>query len=90
LSTSTLQTIATAVEEVSLHMDTALFRAGARADALFIIRLAHNPLNSHSQAGFYYSREEMEHFGAQTGWQATYIGDWQHPRHLMMMQYAAV
>jgi hypothetical protein len=52
--------------------------------------VAHNPPSSHSQAGFYYSREEMERFGTHTGWQATYIGDWQHPRHLMMMQYAAV
>jgi hypothetical protein len=32
----------------------------------------------------------MKQFGAQTGWQATYIGDWQHPRYQMMMQYVAV
>ena len=51
---------------------------------------AHNPPSSHSQAGFYYAQEEMERFGAQTGWQATYMGEWHHPRHLMMMQYVAV
>ncbi len=32
----------------------------------------------------------MERFGMQTGWQATYIGDWQHPRHQLVMQYEAV
>jgi Cyclic nucleotide-binding domain len=51
---------------------------------------AHNPPCSHSWAGFQYSRGEMEYFGTQTGWKATYIGDWQHPRHQMMIQYEAV
>jgi hypothetical protein len=32
----------------------------------------------------------MERFGVQAGWQATYIGEWHHPRHQMMMQYAAM
>jgi hypothetical protein len=51
---------------------------------------ANNRPSSHSQAVFHYSRAEMERFGVQAGWQATYIGEWHHPRHQMMMQYAAM
>ncbi len=48
-----------------------------------------NPKMSHSHASFQYSREEMETFGRRNGWQATYIGGWNHPRNQMMMQYEA-
>lgn len=50
---------------------------------------ASNPVRSNSQAMFRYSRAEMERFGAEAGWQATYLGDWKNPRRLMMMRYAA-
>lgn len=49
-----------------------------------------NRPKSHTHAGFKYSKEEMEGFGKDVGWKATYIGDWNHPRKQMMMKYEAV
>lgn len=51
---------------------------------------ARNRQQSHSHAGFHYSRTEMEGFGAETGWQGTYLGEWNHPRQQLMMKYAAI
>lgn len=48
-----------------------------------------NRPTSHSHAGFYYSRSEMERFGEQTGWTPVYVGDWRHPRQQMMIRYDA-
>lgn len=48
-----------------------------------------NPTTSHSHAKFDYSRDEMLRFGRQAGWNATYVGHWQHPRDQMMMKYQA-
>jgi hypothetical protein len=48
-----------------------------------------NPEASHSQTLFQYSRTQMEGFGHGTGWSATYIGDWRHPRQQMLMRYEA-
>ena len=56
----------------------------------FVGDSSHNRPGSHSLAGFHYSRAEMKRFGTQTGWQATYIGEWQHPRNQMMVHYEAV
>jgi SAM-dependent methyltransferase len=44
---------------------------------------------SHSLAHFEYSKQTMEIFGLQNGWKPQYIGDWNHPRELMMMVYTA-
>ena len=44
---------------------------------------------SHSHQGFCYSREQMRVFGECCGWRATYVGDWQHPSHQMMMRFEA-
>jgi SAM-dependent methyltransferase len=46
-----------------------------------------NPEASHSAKGFWYTRAEMEKFGADTGWQPFYIGNWGHPRGQRMMLY---
>jgi hypothetical protein len=46
-----------------------------------------NPESSHSAKGFWYTRDEMEHFGTDAGWQPSYIGDWGHPRGQRMMLY---
>jgi hypothetical protein len=46
-----------------------------------------NPRASHDHEIFYYTREQMEQFGRQTGWIPTYIGAWEHPRGQMMMCY---
>jgi hypothetical protein len=46
-----------------------------------------NPGASDSQKGFRYTLDEMQNFGSMTGWKGTYIGNWRHPRHQMMMKY---
>ncbi|WP_062374936.1 class I SAM-dependent methyltransferase [Halomonas sp. KX33721] len=42
---------------------------------------------SHSHAKFEYTRAQMEQFGIEAGWQAEYIGDWNHPRGQKMVCY---
>ncbi|MFQ5635924.1 MAG: class I SAM-dependent methyltransferase [Gammaproteobacteria bacterium] len=42
---------------------------------------------SHSHAGFRYSRSEMEDLGHRTGWRPTYVGDWNHPRDQKLIRY---
>jgi SAM-dependent methyltransferase len=44
---------------------------------------------SHSLDHFEYTREAMEKFGSDNGWQPDYIGEWNHPRDLVMMLYTA-
>lgn len=46
-----------------------------------------NPDEPHDHLSFAYTHEEMERFGEQNGWDATYIGDWGHPRGQIMMEY---
>lgn len=48
-----------------------------------------NPARSHSHLGFRYSVKEMEGFGVRSGWRPTYLGDWSHPRHQVMMRFEA-
>ncbi len=50
---------------------------------------ARNKTASHSLDHFEYSRDEMQAFGEALGWDALYIGDWNHPRNQMMMRYTA-
>jgi ubiquinone/menaquinone biosynthesis C-methylase UbiE len=47
------------------------------------------PVRSHSHRGFPYPRAMVEDFGAKAGWRPKYIGDWGHPRHQMVIEYAA-
>jgi hypothetical protein len=42
---------------------------------------------SHSHAKFEYTRQQMENFGLDAGWQMEYIGDWKHPRGQKMVKY---
>ncbi len=46
-----------------------------------------NQSTSHSRVNFYYSPEEMGSFGREAGWEATYTGNWNHPRSQVMMKY---
>jgi hypothetical protein len=46
-----------------------------------------NPEKSHSAAGFRFTRKQMEAFGADTGWQSNYIGNWNHPRGQKVIEY---
>jgi hypothetical protein len=48
-----------------------------------------NQKKSHSLDHFEYTRQEMESFGERNNWQAQYIGNWGHPRDLMMIVYIA-
>lgn len=43
--------------------------------------------DSHDHGLFYYTREEMQAFGEDNGWTAQYIGDWNHPRDQVMVEY---
>lgn len=43
----------------------------------------------HDHRNFFYTRGQMEQFGWESGWEPTYIGDWNHPRGQMMMKYTA-
>jgi hypothetical protein len=50
-----------------------------------------NPDASHSREAFYYSKTQLATWSESRGWQATYIGDWQHPRsEMMVMKFQAV
>jgi hypothetical protein len=42
---------------------------------------------SQSFTNFKYTRNQMRQFGERCGWEARYIGDWNHPRHQKMMLY---
>jgi len=46
-----------------------------------------NEHRSHSRLMFYYTAEEMARMGAEAGWEAQYIGDWNHPRDQKMILY---
>ena len=43
--------------------------------------------SSHSNRSFYYTRHKMEAYGRQSGWEPRYIGNWNHPRRQMMIEY---
>lgn len=42
---------------------------------------------AHDHVNWQYTRDQMIRFGRSNGWNADYIGDWQHPRGQMMMCY---
>jgi hypothetical protein len=46
-----------------------------------------NPTKSHDHGFFAYSEEEMMGFGTSNGFDATYIGDWNHPRKQVIVEY---
>ena len=67
-------------------------RAFVESDHLFFATFlegdsAANLRTSNSLVGFRYSLEEMVTFANKPGWKATYIGNWNHPKNQMMMQY---
>ncbi len=51
---------------------------------------ARNKSRSDSLDHFEYGREELIALAAPERWQASYIGDWDHPRDQMMMMFGAV
>lgn len=46
-------------------------------------------LPSQAHRVFRYTRKRVEEAGADCGWATNYIGDWSHPRKLMMVEYVA-
>jgi len=44
---------------------------------------------SHSLDHFEYTRTTIEKFGTEHGWETHYIGEWNHPRDLIMVLYTA-
>lgn len=50
---------------------------------------SNNRPDSHSLDHFEYSREEMITMGRKYSWDSHYIGDWRHPRNVMMMRCIA-
>jgi hypothetical protein len=48
-----------------------------------------NSAVSHSHGYFAYTRAQMEELGTRTGWNSSYIGEWNHPRGQKMIEYVA-
>ena len=48
-----------------------------------------NPRSSQDHTLFRYTRGQMILFGEKSHWQSCYLGDWNHPRKQMMMEYTA-
>lgn len=46
-----------------------------------------NPSAPHDHKAFFYTKEEMEKFGQQSGWNMRYIGDWNHPKQQSLVCY---
>jgi hypothetical protein len=69
----------------------AVVRPGCRFFATFseVEALKLNPWRSHARMGFDYTRDQMVTFGERWGWEANYIGDWNHPRMQVMVEYLA-
>ncbi|NOZ12195.1 MAG: hypothetical protein GXO69_00945 [Acidobacteria bacterium] len=49
-----------------------------------------NPKKSHAHAIFSYTQEEMIDFGEMNGFTADYIGNWNHPRNQVIVEYKKV
>lgn len=50
-------------------------------------RKIRNPKTPHDHGSFAYTREEMIDFGERNDFVANYIGDWNHPRHQVIVEY---
>lgn len=66
---------------------------GTRFFATYFIRERSSkrqpPRRSHPHLNFFYPRRIIEEFGTNSGWRPNYIGDWNHPRGQMMVEYIA-
>lgn len=49
-----------------------------------------NPSHSHARHVFRFSPEQLAEIGGRHGWRCDYIGDWNHPRDQVMMEFCAV
>ena len=75
--------------KLCLRKLSAFARPGCRFFATFFETSAALPqiASSHSHRGFYYTRAQMERFGRDHGWEPQYLGEWNHPRNQMMIEY---
>jgi len=77
------------------HIKTCLtkLRASIAKDGVFFATFFEvdservNPSEPHDHACFAYTKQQMEEFGLRCGWNAAYIGDWNHPRGQAMFKY---
>ena len=81
-------------EHITLCMDKlrAFAGPGSRFFATFFERRGEdvsNPGKDHDHNVFRYSTEQMRAFGEEHGWRFHYIGDWEHPRGQIMVEYLA-
>jgi hypothetical protein len=63
--------------------------SGCRCFATFFEGDNSSRPRSHDHRISFYPREEMEEFGERHGWATHYIGDWDHPRGQVMVEYVA-
>jgi hypothetical protein len=65
--------------------------SGCRLFATFfeVNKPVDNSAASHSHGYFAYTRAQMEEFGARTGWDCHYIGEWNHPRSQSIIEYVS-
>jgi hypothetical protein len=82
-----------AVHDINRCMNRlrAYVRPGCRFFATFgeVGALRINPWISGSTSGYHYTRNQMIAFGERCGWEVRYIGDWNHPRMQVMVEYVA-
>lgn len=62
---------------------------GCRFYATFFEGDDPSPPRSHDHRVFFYTREQMASFGLARGWEPRYIGNWDHPRGQVMVEYVA-
>lgn len=67
----------------------AVIRPGGVCYATFFERrgTVANPPTPHDHRAFYYARSDMLEYGRDAGWDARYIGAWNHPRGQVMVEY---
>ena len=69
-------------------------RAHSKAGTKFYATYGETPepkkmvLEYHPYLAFGHTRDQMLDFGERTGWKPRYIGDWNHPRRQMMVEYS--
>ena len=65
--------------------------AGTKFYATYFLKTAEkeNPPISHDHKSFFDTVSQMENFGVLANWQPNYIGEWNHPRGQVLMEYVA-
>jgi len=76
------------IERCLRKLRPCLTRDGVCFATFFEVKQPHaNPAQPHDHGYFAYTRDQMLGFGERQGYQAQYIGDWDHPRGQVMVAY---